>query len=258
MIRALFAVVLAAIAAMPAVAADNVLMITFDGLRLQELFGGADEKFLSPRSGQVKNIPLMRQKYWAETPEERRELLLPFFWNVVAKDGQVYGNAELGSPTIVGNGRFFSYPGYNELLSGIADTGITSNAKRNNENVTVLEWLNGKEPYKGRVAAFTSWDVFPFIINTERSGVPVNAAWEGDIEGDSERVALLNEVQDETPHYWGGVRFDVFTYHAAVEHIKNNQPRVIYISFGETDDWAHDGRYDMYLESAHRTDAYIV
>src|SRR5262249_33410548 len=33
--------------------------------------------------------------------------------------------------------------------------------------------------------------------------------------------------------------------------------RVLFVGYGETDNWAHQGRYDLVLESAHRTDAFI-
>jgi hypothetical protein len=39
--------------------------------------------------------------------------------------------------------------------------------------------------------------------------------------------------------------------------MKTKKPRVFYISFGETDDWAHEGRYDHYLATAHQTDIQI-
>jgi hypothetical protein len=42
-----------------------------------------------------------------------------------------------------------------------------------------------------------------------------------------------------------------------LEYIKVEQPRVLYISLGETDDWAHARRYDLYLDAAQRADRYI-
>ena len=53
------------------------------------------------------------------------------------------------------------------------------------------------------------------------------------------------------------MRYDYFTYCGAAECLKHDKPRVLYISFGETDDWAHARRYDLYLDSARRTDEYI-
>ena len=61
----------------------------------------------------------------------------------------------------------------------------------------------------------------------------------------------------ELPHYWDNIRYDYFTFRGAEESIKRDKPRVLYVAFGETDDWAHAGRYDLYLDAARRTDDYI-
>jgi hypothetical protein len=34
---------------------------------------------------------------------------------------------------------------------------------------------------------------------------------------------------------------DVYTHYGALEELKTNKPRVLYISYGETDEWAHAG-----------------
>jgi len=47
---------------------------------------------------------------------------------------------------------------------------------------------------------------------------------------------------------------DVFTYYAAMEYLKNKKTKVLYISFGETDEWAHHGQYRSYLDAAHQVD----
>jgi hypothetical protein len=127
----------------------------------------------------VDNIEQLVEKYWSESELERREKLMPFMWNTVAKDGQIYGNRENNNKVDLTNPYWFSYPGYNEILTGMkGDSTINSNKKINNPNVTVLEHLNKTEKYKGKIAAFGSWDVFSYIVNEERSGVPVNAGFE--------------------------------------------------------------------------------
>jgi hypothetical protein len=60
-----------------------------------------------------------------------------------------------------------------------------------------------------------------------------------------------------TTREWQGVRFDSFTSAVALELLARRQPRVLYIALGEPDDWAHDRRYDHYLESAHAADAFL-
>jgi hypothetical protein len=181
---------------------------------------------------------------------------MPFLWEVMVPRGRIYGDANGGEGARVTNGKNFSYPGYNEILSGFADPRIDSNDKRPNPNVTVLEWLNAQPDFRGKVAAFGSWDVFVYILNRERSGLLVNAGWEPTQADDlSESEVLLNLLGRETPHVWEGVRFDSFTTQAAIEHLKKRQPRVLYIGLGETDEYAHEGRYDHYLDAAHRFDA---
>jgi hypothetical protein len=176
---------------------------------------------------------------------------------VVAKEGQVFGDPEHNSAALVTNGKNFSYPGYNEILAGFGDPRIDSNDKRPNPNVTVLEFLARRPGFEGRVAAVTSWDTFPWIINTERSGVPVHAGWRPIDFADSPEVRQLNALVRELPKAWHEVRYDYWTLRAAELWLVERQPRVLYVSFGETDDWAHDGRYDLVLDAAHRTDDYL-
>lgn len=237
---------------------ENVFLVTIDGLRWQELFGGADPALIEEPQF-VKDPESLKRQFWAENKEVRKSKLLPFFWSVIAKQGQIYGNRLKESYVNTANLLLFSYPGYNEILTGAADDRqIVSNQKLLNPNETVLEFINKQNGFSGRVAAFCSWEVFPFIINEKRSGVPVNAGFEAaDVEPLSDREILLNKLQDQIPRRWPNVRFDAFTHHFALEYIMKRKPRLIYIAYGETDDFAHDGRYDHYLRSAHQTDDFI-
>ena len=120
--------------------APHVILITIDGLRWQEFFGGADrEYFKRDRNG---NAGEPERRFWRASPGERRSTLMPFMWSSIAKDGQIFGDAEAGSLSRVTNGLWFSYPGYSEMFAGVADQRINSNDKVPNPNVTVLEWLN--------------------------------------------------------------------------------------------------------------------
>jgi len=236
---------------------ENVFLITVDGLRWEEMFTGADP-WLLENSDYTSDQNALRERFWFDTAEERRSALMPFFWSKIATEGQLIGNRHLGSEANVSNDRVFSYPGYNEILTGFADSEIDSNDKKPNKNTTILEWLNTQPSFAGKVAAFGSWDVFPFIINEERSGVPVNAGFEEASGNLNERERWLNEMQAQTPSPWSSVRLDVFTHNYALEYAKKEHPRVVYIAYGETDDFAHDNDYDQYLNAAHRTDQFIA
>lgn len=237
---------------------ENVILVTMDGLRWQELFAGADRSLINDKDGGARDPEQLLARFWRETPVERREALMPFFWSTIATQGQVFGDPEAGSKVTVTNGHYFSYPGYNEILTGYGDPRIDSNDKLPNPNVTVLEWLHQRPGFEGRVFAFASWDVFPFIINDRRSGIPVNAGWQP-LTGlaDKSEQQLLNRVADELPHYWTNVRYDTFTYRGAADCLANKRPRVLYVALGETDDWGHARRYDLYLAAAWQNDDFI-
>ena len=238
---------------------ENVVLITMDGFRWEELFGGAvdslmnDDQYVHPSfHDQIVG------SFDADSPEERRQKLMPWFWDAFVTNGQVYGNRLVDNKVDVTNRFWFSYPGYNEILVGYSDPEITSNSKIYNKNQTVLEWLHEKDEFRGKVAAFGSWDVFPYIVNDIRSGIPVNAGFRrasGDDLSDAE--VMLNEMQGIIPSPWSTVRLDAFTHHYALEYLKKYHPRVTYISYGETDDFAHDGRYEQYLMAANRTDGFL-
>jgi hypothetical protein len=239
---------------------ENVILITLDGARNQEIFGGLDLEVLKSKTkdGKVEGTPLYK-KYYAETPEKRREKLMPFFWGTLMKQsGSIAGNRGMGSAAMTTNKLFFSYPGYSEILTGQAhDDVIKSNDKMRNPYPSVLEFLKRKLKLDAKqVAAFASWDTIDFIVEREAGSVTSNAGAEPYDHPDPE-IKLLSRLQKETPAPWDGVRYDYYTFRFAMAHLKHYQPRALYISFDETDDWAHDGRYDKTLDALNRYDGYL-
>ena len=237
---------------------ENVFLITIDGFRWQEVFGGAEALLLDKTNGGVADAGRLKQTFWRDTPEARRQALLPFFWSVISTQGQLYGNAQSGSVAKVTNGKNFTYPGFNEILTGFADDGIDKNEKRNNPNVSVLEWLHQKPAFTNRVAALANWDVFPYILNTQRSGIPM---WTG-FEHPSpfprnSHLELIDRLFHDTTPLWPDMNFDSFFFQAAREYVKERKPRLLWIAFSEPDEWAHEGRYDRYLVAANRIDGYV-
>ncbi|MCC6587289.1 MAG: AP protein [Bryobacterales bacterium] len=236
----------------------KTILVMTDGLRWQEVFQGVDPALLNKEAGKVKNMEAMRKAYWRETAEQRRAALLPFLWSEMAAKGQIYGNREAGSEASVTNRRNFSYPGYNETLTGFADDRIDSNDKKYNPNVTVLEWLHNKPAYRGKVAAFGAWDAFPWIINGPRAGFPVNAGYDAmEMTPTTAAMELLNRLKAESPRDPEGEPIDALTFHTAFEYLKTRKPSVLFLSLGETDEWAHAGKYEEYIRAANRVDLYL-
>ena len=232
----------------------HVVVITLDGLRWQEMFGGADRDYF--KRNKPDEVPAAETRFWRPSAEERRALLMPFMWKTIAVRGQILGDPAKKSRVHVTNGLWFSYPGYNEMLAGAADPRVDSNDKVANPNVTVLEWLNGRPGFKGRVAAFGSWDVLPSIVNTARSGIPVGSGFTPVPSPRTDRERAINELAADLPAYWSYGPFDAPMVYAAIEALKTSRPRVLYIMLGEGDEWAHAGRYDLYLDATFRADRF--
>ena len=240
-------------AARPAPRARNVVIVSIDGFRWQEVFGGADREYFRKSSDGPTEA---ERRFWREDAQARREALMPFFWRTVAKEGVVFGDPSRRSLVHLTNGLWFSYPGYNEMLSGAADPRVDSNDKKPNPNITVLEWLNGRPGFAGRVHAVGDWDVLPFILNVDRSRLPVGSMTPVPAPR-NDRERTINDLADDLPAYWNGVTFDAPVMQAALEALRTRQPRVLYVMLGETDEWAHGGRYDMYLDAVFRSDRFI-
>lgn len=236
----------------------NVILVVSDGLRWQEVFRGAEAELLNKACGGVEDLAAIRRDFWRETPEERREALMPFLWSAVKRGGRLYGNRDAGGQAMVTNGLKFSYPGYNEMLTGSVDRRIDKNAFGPNPNVTVFEWLNGLPELQGRVAAFGSWENYGDIFNRARAKFPVQAGWDPLPEASpTDAQKLLAEVYAQTPRVWGDTTFDVLTNASVSDFVSTSKPRVLFIGYLETDEWAHAGRYDLVLRAAHRVDLFL-
>ena len=234
---------------------ENLIVVTLDGMRWHEVFKGIDDSLVN-HSAFTSDAKNLNGSFGGATREVRRARLFPFLWGTVSREGQLYGNRQLGSKIDNANPYWFSYPGYNEIFTGFPDTAVNSNDKIWNKNETVLGFLNRQADLKGKVAAFSTWDVFPYILNAPKSGVYVNADVDS-LKFDNAALKLINDMQFLTTRPIG-VRPDIFTYMAAREYLKAYLPRVLYIAFDETDDFAHRGMYDQYIASAHAEDGMIA
>lgn len=121
---------------------QNVVVVTLDGFRWQELYRGADSALVNSKFTNDKKE--IKKKFRAAIPEERSKLLLPFFWSEIVNKGQLYGDRDLGNKDEVANPYHFSYPGYNEIFTGFPDKRMNTNDPITNPNINVLEYLATK------------------------------------------------------------------------------------------------------------------
>ncbi len=237
----------------------NVVLIISDGLRRQEIFTGADPTLLNEKHGGIWDKEAdLRREFWRDDPNERRKVLFPFLWTMVAAHGQIFGNPAKDSVARVTNGLAFSYPGYNEMITGHADPRINSNEFGPNPNVSVFEWLNGLPELHGRVGVYGTWATFKDIFNVKRSNLPMLVGYDLPYSGElTPRQALLNRLYTSTTKLDDEAVYDAFMQVPLLESFAKSQPRVLFVGYGETDNWAHAGRYDLVLHSAHAFDQFV-
>jgi hypothetical protein len=237
----------------------NVVLVVSDGLRWQEIFTGADPTLLNEKNGGIWDQEQdLRREFWRADVNERRKALFPFLWTTVVSRGQIFGNQTKGSIARVTNGLAFSYPGYNEMLSGHPDPRIDSNEYGPNPNTTVFEWLNGLPDLHGHVAVFATWATFKDIFNVARSKLPLQVGWDLPYQGQlSPRQELLNELYRSTTKLEDIDVYNSFLQIPLLDAVRERQPRVLFVGYGETDNWAHSGRYDLVLHSAHGFDHFV-
>lgn len=209
---------------------QRLILVTMDGTRWQDVFRGPDKALVAE--------PKFTHPDWKETVEKAWGTpadLMPFLHSLPAKGGVLHGNRDAGECMGLTNPMWFSYPGYNEILTGRADPAITSNDKNWNRNVTFLEWLNRGSGFAGAVRVYGTWDVFPYIVNDKRSGVPVNGEAPGALPTETRTMRMAQEALRAA----AGLR-------------------VLYVALGDTDEFAHEGDYAQYLSAMNRDDDFIA
>lgn len=239
--------------------AENIIIITTDGLRWQEVFNGMDSSLANNKKYNQDDSLYLYRKYWAGNESDRRKKLMPFLWSTIESTGQIYGNRLYHNYVDNANPYWFSYPGYNEIFTGFPDTLINSNGYPPNPNTNLLEYLNKQPGYKNKVAAFGAWDAFDRILNEGRSGFPVYSSFDkfGGIKPSITEQTINKLMQDSYKPFGDAECLDVFTHYAAMNYLETKKPKVLYIGYGETDEWAHSGHYKDYLDAAFMVDKWI-
>lgn len=237
----------------------NVIVVTTDGFRWQELFGGMDSAIANNPAFNQGEKEQIYAAYWDEDEATRRKKLFPFIWGEFVSKGQLYGNRKYRNFVNITNPYSFSYPGYNELFTGFADSAINTNQYPDNPNLNVFEFINRQPGYRGRVAAFGSWEAYRRILRKKQSGFPVIAAFDTiDWKNTSYTEQVINRMKQQSykPEGEEGC-MDVFTHFQAMEYLRTHQPRLLYIALLETDEWAHRKMYKNYLDAAHQLDSWL-
>jgi hypothetical protein len=250
----------ASVAAQSTAPPRYVILITFDGVRPRDFFGGMDSSVAAfADSSGIHDSARVWQAYWRPTALERRRALMPFFWDSLAPLGMVLGDPATAGRASVSNVEGFSAPGYMEMLTGQAQPTVISNDPVRYPFETFLQFARHRLRLGPmQVPTFASWENFRSYVSNRDGDVYVNAGYDGIPEPfDTPELARLVTLQSRALPAWEESRMDAFTGELALEFLRRHHPRLMFVSFNDTDDYAHLRRYDRVLEALHSDDLFL-
>lgn len=206
----------------------KVVLITLDGVRWQEIFNGTD--------------PILYQGQAMEAKE-----LLPNLYYQFVERGMVVGK---DSQFIATGPAHISLPGYLEIMRGYPSVDCqTNDCEPRLKTETMADLFN-------KSAVFASWDTIRKTIGKNTDKFVVNCG--RDFRSTGWKKAELEDNQS-FPEVWGDhlYRPDDLTEKAAIDYLQYYSPDFFWISLGDTDEWAHAGDYDKYIEALQQADKFV-
>ena len=240
----------------------RVVLVTLDGVRVQEIFGGMDDTIASAgeTDSGIYEIDVTRKRYWRETAQQRREALTPFFWKQLVPAGMVLGNQALGSTVKVRNSQWFSYPGYSEILTGQPQPEVVSNDFVRYPHDTVLDFVHRELKLRYTdVAQIGSWDGFKMAASRTDGTFFMNGAYDlVPPELSNPEMDYAGRLRTQVMELWEEGSNDAVTFRIGLAYLKKHEPRVLWLGMGGSDDWSHARRYDRLLDYLHLADQFIA
>lgn len=236
----------------------KLVIVTLDGYRWQEQFGGVSKMLQKRLFKDPKFDKAFASRITQGTREEKRKALMPFMWSTVTEKGAIIGNRRQGNKLTVRNPYFFSYPGYSELFCGYVDKKVNSNSHPDNQNLNLFDFLLQDDYYKNSIAAFGNWDAFPKILNTNRNHIPVFHNYSSNPDVTSvPPLSNYEKFQTKVPLVSTYAEKDTVVYQHAKEYLVRNHPKALFIGFDETDHFGHTGNYPAYVMAAYQSDVWL-
>ena len=229
---------------------DNVIVVTIDGVRWQDVFGGVD-----PGMAAMASL--------STTEVVDAEALMPNLY-AFARAGAVSGAPGHGKPMMASGPNYVSLPGYLEIFSGSTAVECRSNGCEPTAKRTVLDRARDELGASERdVALIASWEKIAFAATSAPERIVVSAGRHGGATRDKLRFdgrlsAALDAAADSSPvpgH--DDYRADAYTAALALRYLEVAKPRVMAVGLGDTDEYAHAGDYASYLGALRQADRFL-
>lgn len=214
----------------------NVILITWDGVRWQDLFDIPD-----PDRGWSDGLP---------TAPRLSERLF--------NEGVVFGNRYLSNDFLVGNPMNLSLPGYQCMMAGKTQPCLGNDCGRIGVETLPERLVRELNVSKEQVALIASWEKLKYSVEHKVGSVFVSAGNHvlRDSIYDSE-LGAINLGQLINPPPWEDSRYDRYTMAHAFRYLRVHHPRFLFVSLGDSDSWGHRGEYKKYIETLRQYDTWL-
>jgi len=221
----------------------NVIVVTVDGVRWQEVFGGVDPDRARKAGFRAWEITGARE-------------LLPNLHRYFVDDGVVIGaHGEM----VASGPNYVSLPGYREIFTGHPSSTCTSNFCGAISENTLLDELRAGGLRTDEIAVVTSWPTIERAAARDPRGITISAGRHGGVTRDHARMSFLFDEAASASAYpgWFDYRPDRYTGEIALQYLAAQRPRFLFVGLGDTDEYAHRGNYRGYVASLRAADRFV-
>jgi hypothetical protein len=212
----------------------NVLLITVDGVRSQEVYYGVQKPNQANLSRGTELLPELKK---------------------AVKAGEA-----ISFPTVwVANRTAISLPGYRSIFSGEYESTCRNNKCARTKRRTIYDDLIDQGFSRFQLASITTWPKIAYANESVAGQIFQNAGYKQYVDelpmsvDDEAFLKVVNQdIVKHTPKWKG--KWDRQTFEVAMYHLKKYRPRLMNISFGDADEYAHRFNYYMYSRAIKRLD----
>lgn len=230
-------------------AESAVVLVVLDGVRWQEVFGGADRALATDRG--------LNPLAWA-SPRS----LMPNLQRLLDTRAIALGAPGRGVAITATGPQFISMPGYLEIFSGHPAPGCDSNDCARPAGHTVVDDVlesSGADD----VAVVSSWPSIARAASADPSRLVVSAGRKrverrDVLRADEGTASQLDRGGRAKPFPGeGDYRPDAITAPVALRVLATEHPRFLFVGLGDADEYGHRNDYHGYLEAVHASDAFL-
>jgi phosphopentomutase/2,3-bisphosphoglycerate-independent phosphoglycerate mutase family metalloenzyme len=227
-----------------------VVLVVLDGVRWQDVFGGADRALTRPQRG-------ANPFAWASP-----RALMPNLQQLLETQGMAIGAPGHGAEMVTGGAQRISLPSYREIFTGKADPACQSNDCPQPPGRTVADDVYDESGPRD-VAVVSSWPNIARAASAEASRLVLTTGrrlvGRGDVLRADDVIASLLDAGMYASAFpgQGDYRPDALTARIALRYLATARPRFLFVGLGDCDEYGHRNDYRGYLGALHDADAFL-